>query len=225
MSNKNNADNLQGSQGVVKSHHGAGYTRTEDYLVCKAFIAASKDPFAGTAQKGKDFRKKLHEKYRELLSQQLHLDRLKYSSAMADARLLISEPAIYKERNPDSIYSRFKDTLSSRIMKFLAVEAQSQQDSGSDKEQFYQQYKLIFEKRYPTFGNFDDMHLCKEYLQEKPKYMAYCKVTNEENEKKREQPICTKRAKQEEKDGKIIEKALIEAGCHKQGSDTAVAES
>jgi hypothetical protein len=77
----------------------------------------------------------------------------------ADARLLILEPVIYKERNPDSIYSRFKDTLSLRIMKFLAVEAQTQQDSGSDKEQFYQKCKLIFEKHYPTFFNFGNMHL------------------------------------------------------------------
>jgi len=46
------------------------------------------------------------------------------------------EPAIYEERNPDSIYSRCKDTLSLRIIKFLAVEGQTQQDSGSDKEKF-----------------------------------------------------------------------------------------
>jgi len=110
-------------------------------------------------------------------------------------------------------------------MKFLAVESQTQQDSGSDKKQFYQKCKLIFEKCYPTC-NFDDiLCLCKEYLQEKPKYMAYCKVTNEENEKKKDQPIGTKRPKQEEKDGKIIKKALKEAGCHKQGWNTAVAES
>jgi hypothetical protein len=67
MSNKDNADNLQGSQVVAKICCGAGYTCTEDYLVCKAFIAASEDPFVGTAQKGKDFQKKMYEKYRELL--------------------------------------------------------------------------------------------------------------------------------------------------------------
>ena len=81
MSNKNNADNLQASQGVAKIHRGAGYTRTEDYLVCKAFLAASEDHFVRTAQKGKDFWRKMHEKCRELLSQQLRLDRLKYSFA------------------------------------------------------------------------------------------------------------------------------------------------
>jgi hypothetical protein len=61
-------------------------------------------------------------------------------------------------------------------MKFLALAAETQQDSGYDKEQFYQKCKLILGKRYPTFGNFDNMCLCKEDLQEKPKYMAYCKV-------------------------------------------------
>jgi hypothetical protein len=100
MSNKDNADNLQGSQVVAKICCGAGYTCTEDYLVCKAFIAASEDPFVGTAQKGKDFWKKMHEKYRELLSQQLHLAQLKYSLAIADARLLILEPVI-EERNQE----------------------------------------------------------------------------------------------------------------------------
>jgi len=99
--------------------------------------------------------------------QQLPFDWLKYSLAMADARLLISEPAIYEERNPDSIYYRFKDTLSLRITKFLGLEVQTQQVSGFDKEQFHQKCKLIFEKHCPTFGNFDDMHLCKEYLQER----------------------------------------------------------
>jgi hypothetical protein len=110
-------------------------------------------------------------------------------------------------------------------MKFLAVEAQTQQDSGSDKEQFYQKCKLIVKKSFPTFGCFIKMHPWKEYLQEKPEYMAYCKLANEENEKKKDWPIGTKRAKHEEKDGKIIQKALKEAGCHKQGLNTAVAKS
>ena len=212
-------DNLQAPAVAAKKARGAGYTRTEDYLVCKAFIAASEDPFVGTSQKGKDFRKKMHEKYKELLTQQVRLDQLKYSSATADARLLIPEPAVYEARNPESLYSRFKDTLSLRIMKFLAIEGQTQQDSGSSMEQFYQKCKLIFEKRYPSFGNFDDLRLCKEYLQDKPKYTAYCKVMEEGNkDKKNERPTGSKRAKQEEKDGRVIEKALKEAGCHKDGA-------
>jgi hypothetical protein len=50
-------DNLQAPPAAAKSARGAGYTRTEDYLVCKAFIAASEDPFVGTSQKGNDFQK------------------------------------------------------------------------------------------------------------------------------------------------------------------------
>ncbi len=88
----------------------------------------------------------MHEKYKELLSQQVRLDQLKYFSVTADARLLIPEPAIYEAQNPDSLYSRIKDTFSLGIMKFLTIEGQIQQDSSSNMEQFYQKCKLIFEK-------------------------------------------------------------------------------
>jgi hypothetical protein len=106
----------------------------------------------------------MHEKYKELLPRQVHLDQLKYSSATADARLLIPEPAIYEAQNPYSLYSRFKDTLSLRIMKFLDIEGQTQQNSGYHVEQFYQKCKLIFEKRFPSIGNFDYLWLHKEFL-------------------------------------------------------------
>jgi hypothetical protein len=92
----------------------------------------------------------MHEKYKGLLSQQVHLDQLKYSSATADARLLITEPAFYEAWNPDSLYSMFKITLSLRIMKLLAMEGQAPQDSSSNLEQFYPKCKLIFEKHYPS---------------------------------------------------------------------------
>jgi hypothetical protein len=70
-------------------------------------------------------------------------------------------------------------------LKILAIKQQTQQDSGSNMEQFYQKCNLSFEKRYPTFGNFDDLWLCKEYLQDKPKYVAYCKVMDEGNKEKK----------------------------------------
>jgi hypothetical protein len=70
-------------------------------------------------------------------------------------------------------------------MKFLAIEGQTQQDSGSNSEQFYQKCKLTFEKSSPSFGIFDDFRLCKEYLQDKPKYMAYLKVMDEGNRGKK----------------------------------------
>jgi hypothetical protein len=36
-------NNLQAPPAAAKKAQGAGYTRTEDYLVCKAFNAASED--------------------------------------------------------------------------------------------------------------------------------------------------------------------------------------
>jgi hypothetical protein len=40
-------NNLQAPAVAAKKPQGAGYTRTEDYFVCKAFIASSDDPFIG----------------------------------------------------------------------------------------------------------------------------------------------------------------------------------
>jgi hypothetical protein len=49
--------------------------------------------------------------------------------------------------------------------------------------------------------------------------MAYCKVMDEGNrDKKNENPMGLKRAKQKKKDGKVIEKTLKEAGCHKDSA-------
>ncbi len=44
---------------VAKKPRGAGFTHT---VACKSFIAASEDPFVGTSQKGRDFKKKMHKK-------------------------------------------------------------------------------------------------------------------------------------------------------------------
>jgi predicted secreted Zn-dependent protease len=86
---------------------------------------------------------------RKSFLQQVCLDQLKYSSATADAF-----PQDYD---------------------FFAIKGQTQQDFGSNLEQFYKKSKLVFKKHYPYFGNFDDLWLCKEYLQDKPKYIACCK--------------------------------------------------
>lgn len=198
---------------------GSGYSRVEDLLVCKAFIAASEDPFVGTSMKGKDFQKKMHIAYVQLLQQQLKIDQLKYSSMPADAKE--PEPTIYDERNGSSIYSRFKDTLSFRVQKFLAVVGQTQMDSGTTEEDYYQKCKLIYEKRYPAYGNFDDYKMCKEYLEDKPKYSNFCAMSEAAvKEKNLERPIGAKKAKQEEKDKKLIGDALKACGVDGKPTET-----
>jgi hypothetical protein len=87
----------------------------------------------------------MHKKYKEFLVQQAKLDQLKYSSSPAGVKELPPPPQVYETRNPDSVYSRFKDTIFAHILKFLAVERTTQQDAGSDDEQLYQKCKLIFE--------------------------------------------------------------------------------
>jgi hypothetical protein len=132
------------------------------------------------------------------LVQQATLDQLKYASAPAGVKELLSLPQVCETRNPDSVHSRFKDTISACILKFLAVEETTQQDSGSDDEQFYQKCKLIFEQHYPTFDNFNDLHMCKDYLKDKAKYLSFHKIMEAGNMKKVEHPTRSKKAKQDE---------------------------
>jgi hypothetical protein len=52
-----------------KSHRGPNFTTAEDLLVAKAFIAASEDSVKGANQTAEDFKKRMHDKYKLLLSQ------------------------------------------------------------------------------------------------------------------------------------------------------------
>ena len=97
-------------------------------------------------------------------------------------------------------------------MKFMAIEANTEMDSGTGEEDFYQKCKLIYEKRFPAFGNFDDLHSCKEYLEEKPKYMSFRRMQEGAEEEKKNHPVGTKRAKQDAADSNLIKAALKEAG-------------
>jgi hypothetical protein len=78
----------------------------------------------------------MHGKYKEFLVQQAKLDQLKYSSTPAGVKETLPPLQVYDTRNPDSVYSQFKDAISARILKYLVTEETTQQDSGSDNEQF-----------------------------------------------------------------------------------------
>ena len=51
-------DNLQAPAVAAKKARGAGYTRTEDYLVCKAFNSPSEDPFMGHSRREMTFKRR-----------------------------------------------------------------------------------------------------------------------------------------------------------------------
>ena len=99
-------DNPSSSTTKQPSQRGPGYTIIEDLLICKAFIAASEDPILGTSQKGKDFKKTMHERYKYLLREQAQMDQVNYSRASQSTRELLGDPSVvYVQRNPDSIYN------------------------------------------------------------------------------------------------------------------------
>ena len=99
-----------------------GYSAIEDLLACKAFIAASKDPLKGTSQKGKAFKKAKHNAYKLLLAEQTKVDKQQWSTASTSARALMVELAIYDERTPELLYTRYKDQIAIWVSKFIEIE-------------------------------------------------------------------------------------------------------
>ena len=55
---------------ATKGGRGTGYSRTEDLLIAKAFMAALEDPIHGNAMKGMAFMSKMHAAYKILLVEQ-----------------------------------------------------------------------------------------------------------------------------------------------------------
>ena len=104
---------------------GAGYTPLENLLICKAFISASEDPILGASQKGKLFKKTMHESFVTLLEQQETYDRVMLAQVSQGTRVAVGEGLIgsgnYDRRTIDSIYDRFKMKISCDVSKFLGV--------------------------------------------------------------------------------------------------------
>jgi hypothetical protein len=103
---ENAVDNAHNDEPTAKqAKRGAGFSKMEDLLVSRAFIAASEDPILGTSQKGKDFKKTMHERYKLLLKEQQRMDQVKYSGSSESTREILPDLMIYDQRSPDSIYN------------------------------------------------------------------------------------------------------------------------
>jgi hypothetical protein len=64
---------------------GSGYTKTEDALECKAFIAASEDSHqVGTGQKSAQFKQKMWICYKKLLDEQERKDYVRVKGQVQD---------------------------------------------------------------------------------------------------------------------------------------------
>jgi hypothetical protein len=197
---------------VVKSKtkRGLGYTRTEDLLLCRAFIKASENSKKGTGQKGRDFNRDVHLYYCNLLDEQEHLARTSYSLVVGrDAAALPGDnppPQVYDWRTATAMMECFRKHIVLWTMKFIGVKVTAPKPSGTDKELQYKHYKDFFQRRNPKAPDFDQLRQCKEYLQDKAKWISYAAANNKEEKTPR--PIGTKKDKKLTDDNKLIEKAI-----------------
>jgi hypothetical protein len=202
------------------SHRAAGFTKVEDYLVCRSFVAASEDPLKGTSQKGKTFKLTMYNQYVGFVRRQLAKDQTDYARISCSVQAELGEPQVYPARSGDSIYTRWRDQISPRCCKFLGIEETFEPPSGvSDPETIYDAIKEIFEHRHPEWKNFDDYRQCKDYLQDKPKFMQWKRSQDEEEANKRsklDRPLGNKKSKQALQDAKLIETAIKQVTSVKQ---------
>jgi hypothetical protein len=95
---ENEGDNT--TKGIIK--RGSGYTRTEDLLVCKAFIAASEDSQVGAGQKSAQFKHKMWICYKKLLDEQERMDCVRVNGQVQDGII-----NVYDRRNGVTVFRRF----------------------------------------------------------------------------------------------------------------------
>jgi hypothetical protein len=204
--NDNDLEVLEsGDNGKGYTKRGSGFTKTEDLLVCKAFIAASEDSQCGASQKIAQFKQKMWSCYSTLLEEQERMD-----CARVNGRLSNGIITVYDRRNGVTLLRRFKDVLSYRCSKFLGVEETTPMESGWNAEKHYKACKHTYENRFPRLGNPDDFHLCYVYLQSKPKWHSYQRSQSILTDKINVRPNGKKKDKTIMNDKAIIKKTLEE---------------
>jgi hypothetical protein len=196
---------LDGSQ----RRRGTGYTRAEDLIVCKAFIAASEDAITGTSQRANCFKNKMHQFYIQYLVEQEKLDKIRYNATFQLSSSDNLNP-IYDRRNPSSIHGRFKDVLSGRVSKFIAVENSTVMASGWDTERYYMAVKHNFEQKWPRHGNADDIRHCVDYLRDKPKWQAFNHANQSNESTNHKRPVGQKKEKAMLKDKALVKETMKE---------------
>jgi hypothetical protein len=167
--NDNNNDIEDVTDGDAGKKRGSGFTKTEDLLICKAWVSASEDSQTGSYQKLNVFKNKMWSCYVRLLEEQERMDVIRMRGNIMEKIV-----PIYDRRNGNTLHCCFTATLSLRCSKFLGVEETTPMESGWNADMHYYACKEIYESRYPRLGNPDDFRLCYDYLQSKPKWHSYC---------------------------------------------------
>jgi len=188
---------------------GPGFTPVEDLMCCKAFISASEDPIVGAGQKGKVFKKKVHDMYVSISDKQAEYDRKVMEQMSNGTRVSLSReglgPGFYHPRTIESVYSRFKDKISPDVSKFLGVLDTTPKDSGENDEDHFEDCLAAYKERY---GRQFDFVTCYHYLKDKAKYTIYLARGEQEDAKKNERPKGSKAAKKAVKDAAFIKEAM-----------------
>ena len=130
---------------------GPGFTKLEDLLVCKAFIAASEDPVLGANQTGRSFKATMYKMYLMQTEKQAKYDQMMMAQLSSGTRSTLGKesvgPGLYHPRTSDSVYARFKDKISPNVCKFLGVVDTNVKDSGTDNEDYIEECLEIFKQR------------------------------------------------------------------------------
>ena len=167
----------------------------------------------------------MHSIYSSLVGKQFNQDKKVYETALQPYCEVLGTPTMYATHSPESIFYRFKDTISARVSKFIGIEATLERGSGKSDEDFYKDCKAIYKHCHPKLGNFDNLCECKEYLATKAKYSAYQEKKGEKEQaqskkvKQEVHPIGTKRAKEAEETKRMVDYALEKASLFQNKSD------
>lgn len=197
---------VMATESALKGSRGPAFTAFEDLLICKAFIASSEDPTVGAYQKGSTFQLAMHRIYCQFLD-----DHEKISSSLFEAVPSSTSqlPATFNRRTAKSIYDRFKNVISPRVMKFIAITEVTPRESGKNDHDFFEQCKLLFSQQ-TTYGDFEPFRKCYEYLEKKPKFASWRGHMNTSTTIKKERPIGSKRAKETEAVKEVARKVMNE---------------
>ena len=188
---------------------GKSYTKVEDLLNCRAFIMASEDAVVGTSQKGREFKSTHHKEYVRLLDQQEKEDQTVFDRSSESYRSSMGgSPPVYHRRTPDSVYTRFKDVIASRTMKFIGIEQTTDKPSGTTDDEYFDLCNATYQRRYPSLGNFADFRQCKEYLADSPKFFSYKKMVEDEAAARKARPKGRDKTKRKEADLQLAKKVL-----------------
>ena len=106
--------------------------------------------------------------------------------------------------------------ISPRVMKFIGIMEVTPRESGKNDKDFFEQCKLLFSQQ-TTYGDFEPLKKCYEYLENKPKFASWRGKMNSSTVKK-ERPIGSKRAKETEAVKEVARKVMNEQKGGKDGS-------